>query len=227
MSLYGWVIVGTILGPFCLSFDKKVAFYIHFKSVFIATLLIAIPFLLWDSYFTQQKIWGFTPNYLFGIYLGNLPLEECLFFLVVPFSCVFIYEVLKAYFPAYKGHKFAQIFAFGFTFSGFIFGIANFENYYTASACIVASILTVKIYFIDRVSWYSNFVLTFIVALVPFMVVNGILTGAVTKNPVVWYNPEHIIGLRIITIPFEDLYYNYCLLLPIIAIHQWFLTKKV
>jgi len=32
-------------------------------------------------------------------------------------------------------------------------------------------------------------------------------------------------GLRIITIPFEDLYYNYALFLPIIALYEFFKRK--
>lgn len=220
MSLYFWIILGTIVGPLALSFDKKVAFYKQFLPVSIAVVCIGIPFLVWDSLFTSRGIWGFTPAYLSKIYIGNLPIEECLFFLVVPFACVFIYEVLKAYFPNYKGLKTAHCFAFALTLSGFVFGIMNIHNWYTASACIIAAFLTIKLYFIDRTPWYKNFVFMYLVALVPFVIVNGILTGAVTENPVVWYSEEHIMGIRIITIPFEDLYYNYCMLLPIVAIFE-------
>jgi hypothetical protein len=39
-----------------------------------------------------------TKNTLVGIYFGGLPLEECLFFLTVPYASVFIYACLKAYF---------------------------------------------------------------------------------------------------------------------------------
>jgi len=226
MSLYFWIILGTIAGPLALSFDQKVAFYKQFTRVFIAVISVGIPFLIWDALFTSLGIWGFTPKYLSKIYLGNLPIEECLFFLVVPFACVFIYEVLKAYFPNFKGHKLAHFFAFTLTLSGFIFGIMNIQNWYTASACLIAAFLTIKLYFIDRLTWYRNFVFMYLVALVPFVIVNGILTGAVTENPVVWYSEEHIMGIRIITIPFEDLYYNYCMLLPIIAIFEKVKVKK-
>lgn len=220
MSLYGWIILISLGGPLILSFDKKVAFYKSFNPLLIAIILVGIPFLLWDAYFTNLEVWGFTPAYLSGIYLGNLPLEECLFFLVVPFACVFIHEVLKAYFPQYEGKRLAHIFAFTFTFSGFLFGIANLDNAYTSSACILSSLLTIGLYFVNRSTWYPQFALTYLVALIPFLIVNGILTGAFTEEPVVWYSEQHIMGQRIITIPVEDLFYNYSLLLPVIAIFE-------
>ena len=223
--MYFTIILLTILGPFALSFDKKIAFYKNFKALLPAITLVALPFLIWDAYFTENKIWGFTDAYLCGIYAYNLPLEECLFFLVVPYACVFIHQVLKGYFPSYKGKKLSHFFAISFTLSGLILGIIYIENWYTASACIIAAILTIGIYFIKRVTWFPNFVFTYLVALIPFLIVNGILTGAITENPIVWYSENHIMGLRIYTIPFEDLYYNYCMLLPIIAIFEYFKKK--
>jgi lycopene cyclase domain-containing protein len=227
MSLYLLVILGSIAGPFFLIFDKKVHFYTYWKYMFPAILSVAFIFLVWDEYFTQNNIWGFNPAYLQGIYIGNLPLEECLFFLVVPYACIFIYEVLKAYFPHFKPVKFAHFFAFGFTLAGFVFGLSYMDNWYTASACLSASILTVGIYFIKRVAWYSQFVNAFLVSTVPFLLVNGVLTGGFTPDPIVWYSEEHIIGIRIFTIPLEDVFYNYCMLFPMIAIFEWLKNRKV
>ena len=82
MSIYGWVILGSITGPFLLSFDRKVAFYKYWKALFLAIVPVAIVFLIWDEYFTINKIWGFTPRYLIGYYLGHLPVEEVSFFLI-------------------------------------------------------------------------------------------------------------------------------------------------
>ncbi|MFN5416772.1 MAG: lycopene cyclase domain-containing protein, partial [Flavobacteriia bacterium] len=159
------------------------------------------------------------------IYFYNLPIEECLFFVIVPFACLFIHQVLKAYFPNYKGVKLSHFFAFYFVLSGFIFGITNLDNWYTASACIITSLLTIGVYFVKKMPWYRNFVFTYLVALIPFIIVNGILTGAITDKPIVWYSEEHIMGFRIYTIPFEDLYYNYDLLLPIVGIFEFIKSK--
>jgi lycopene cyclase domain-containing protein len=62
----------------------------------------------------------------------------------------------------------------------------------------------------------SYFWVAYFVHLIPFFIVNGILTGMATPSPVVIYNSQNIIGLRIITIPIEDsIYALTCLLIPI------------
>ena len=225
MSFYALIILLTIAGPFILSFDKKVHFYTYWKALFPSLLLIGFIFLVWDEYFTVKSIWGFNPTYLSRIYIGHLPLEEVLFFLVVPYACVFIYEVIKAYFPNLKTKKLGHYFAFGFTLTGLTFGLAQMDNWYTASACIISSFLTIGFYFINRVKWFGNFVVTYLVAFFPFLIVNGILTGAITDQPIVWYSEEHIMGPRIITIPIEDLFYNYSMLLPIFGLYEFFKSK--
>jgi len=227
MSLYGWIIIGTISGPLALSFDKKVHFYSYIKQLLPALLSVGFIFILWDEMFTQNEIWGFTPRYLSGIYLGHLPLEEVLFFLVVPYACMFIYEVMKAYFPKINMVKTAHLFAFGFTFAGLFFSLMNIEKWYTFSACTASALLTIWIYFINKQSWYPQFVLAFLVAIIPFLIVNGILTGAVTEEPIVWYNQHHIMGPRIVTIPVEDLFYNYAMLLPIVGIYEFFKKRPI
>jgi len=222
MSFYAWIILGTIIGPLILSFDQKVGFYRRLSPLLLAIILVGIPFLLWDAYFVDLKIWGFAEGNIWGIHLGNLPIEECLFFIVVPFACIFIHEVLKAYFPEIRNSRMAHIFAFTVTFSGFLFGLSNINNAYTSTVCIGSAVLTIGFYFVNRSTWYPSFVLTFLVALIPFLVINGLLTGAFTALPVVWYSEEHIMGARILTIPVEDLYYNYCLLLPVVALYEKF-----
>jgi lycopene cyclase domain-containing protein len=225
VSLYFWIIILSFAGPFFLSFDQKVHYFKKWKFLFLAIIPVAIAFIIWDEYFTANEIWGFTPQYLQGIYFRHLPLEEVLFFFVIPYNCVFIYEVLQAYFPNVKLTKIAKFFAVYFVLSGLILTVWFLDNWYTGVACSVSAILTIGLYFIYKVKWFEWFAFAYLVALIPFLIVNGLLTGMATETPVVWYSESHIIGLRIITIPFEDLYYNYALFLPIIALYEFFKKK--
>lgn len=226
MSLYFWILCFSIAGPFLMSFDSKVGYYRLFRKILLASLVVALPFLAWDMYFTHRGIWGFNADYLQGIFLYNLPLEECLFFFVVPFACLFIHEVQLVYFPVYKAPRLTRIFAWCISLSALLLFFFYMDRAYTATACVIAFLLTVYFFFIRKAGWYPRFVLTYLFVLLPFLVVNGILTGAVTQEPVVWYDPLHITGVRMGTIPLEDLYYNYDLLLPIIALLEHLKSRK-
>jgi lycopene cyclase domain-containing protein len=214
MSLYGWVILLSFAGPFALSFDRKVAFYKEWRFVFLAALIVAIPFLIWDEFFTQWGVWGFNPDYLLKIYFGHLPLEEVLFFVVIPYNFIFILKVIQAYFPNRNKNtkRAAPIFAFVLLASSIIWLMLHSENYYTTLATFLSAALTLLL---RNRNWYQDFMWAYLLCLIPFFIVNGILTGAVTPEPIVWYSDAHIIGWRMISIPFEDLYYNYALLLPL------------
>jgi lycopene cyclase domain-containing protein len=49
--------------------------------------------------------------------------------------------------------------------------------------------------------------------LIPFFIVNGILTGTGINEEVVWYNDEENLGIRLLTIPVEDIFYAFSLIL--------------
>jgi lycopene cyclase domain-containing protein len=219
MSLYSWIILLSFAGPFALSFDKKVNFIRFWKPLFIAIICVAVPFLIWDEFFTQLEIWGFNSRYLTGIYLGHLPLEEVLFFLVVPYCCVFIHEVLLAYFKNVQFKTTSKLFGIIMFLLSIVLVLFNSTNFYTFSACSLSAIYTL-IAIIRKFDWFPSFVFTYLICLFPFLIVNGVLTGSITDEPIVWYSEKHIIGFRILTIPFEDLFYNYSLLFPIIWIFE-------
>jgi lycopene cyclase domain-containing protein len=219
MSLYLWIIILSFAGPFFLSFDKKIAFYKEWRFVFPSILLIAIIFIFWDEWFSETGVWGFNAKYVQGIYFGKLPLEEILFFIVIPYNCLFIHVVLKGYFPNLNLNLLAKIFTFIFSFSALLLSLFNLDNYYTLSASLIAFLLMGGV-ILKTQSWFPRFVFTYLVCLIPFIIVNGILTGQFTKDPVVWYSEAHIVGLRLGTIPVEDLFYNFCLMLPIIWIYE-------
>ena len=215
----------TIIGPFSLSFDKKVHFYTYFPLLFKSILPVSTLFIFWDILFTEKSIWGFTAEYISSIKIANLPLEEVLFFILVPFACLFIYEVSKSYFPNLNVSKVIKPFNYLFISLGLLLIIKGIGNWYTCSAVTTGILLVLIFGIILKKSWYGWFVLSFLVALIPFLIVNGILTGATTPKPIVWYSENHIVGWRIITIPVEDIFYNLSLLLPITAIFEYFKNK--
>ena len=54
-----------------------------------------VLFIPWDIWFTINEVWWFNSDYTVGLKIFNLPIEEWLFFICIPFACVFIYEVIS------------------------------------------------------------------------------------------------------------------------------------
>ena len=65
----------SVIFPFLLSFDKKVAFYKTWKYLFPAMFIVGLFFIVWDMLFTAKGVWGFNPAYISGIHIFNLPIE--------------------------------------------------------------------------------------------------------------------------------------------------------
>jgi lycopene cyclase domain-containing protein len=200
----------TVLFPILLSFDKKVAFVKQWKAALLSGLIVALPFLVWDIAFTQNGFWGFNPDYLVGLYIYNLPIEEVLFFLLVPFSCLFIYACVKAYLQRMSLYwTNAIIYFLLLCYIGFIV-LYSFGGAYPRSV-IASSVMTLMALLFSRER--TRFLpLAFVISLLPFLLVNGVLTGGFTEEPVVWYNDAERVPFRIFTIPAEDILYCFTLI---------------
>ncbi len=193
----------SVLFPFLLSFDKKVAFYKTWKFLFPAILINALFFIVWDELFTQQGVWSFNPDYITGIYLGHLPIEEILFFVCVPYSCVFIYEVCKAYISTIIFESIAPKITIGLFVFCFVLSIIYYDKTYTIVNALICCALLIITHFFFPKQLLGKFYLAYAISLIPFLICNGILTSL----PVVLYNNAENMNIRIFTIPFEDSIY--------------------
>jgi len=164
--LYLLLNLGSLSIPFIFSFHPKLKFYKHWKPLCIGILF---------SYFLDIKLF-------------SLPIEEWLFFICIPYACVFTHYSLLYYFPNMKlsigitktiSYLFISILA--------IIAICNYDKWYTIINFSLALILTL-IVLRKNIKLLTKFYPTFLVMLIPFFIVNGILTGSFIKNEVVWYN---------------------------------------
>jgi lycopene cyclase domain-containing protein len=67
----------------------------------IKTLVLAVPlFIIWDVYAIANGHWSFDPELTVGIYGPfNVPLEEYLFFLIVPIAGILTLEGVTSFMP--------------------------------------------------------------------------------------------------------------------------------
>src|ERR1700761_5982703 len=90
----------SVFIPLLFSFHPKIQLYKSWAALMPAIFITAIFYLLWDSWFVHMGVWGFNPHYLIGVYIGNIPLEEALFFICIPYACVFTYQCISDFIPS-------------------------------------------------------------------------------------------------------------------------------
>jgi len=217
-SLYLIINLGTFLCAFFLSFDKNINYQKSWKSSLLSSIIIGIPFIFWDIIFTKNKFWGFNKEYITEIYIYNLPVEEILFFICIPFSCTFIYEVCKHYFKKLNMDKFNTLFnVLIILYSIFLIILEKEIGYYTLSVVISTSIILLWFHYNN---YYTYIPIAFLISIIPFLIVNGILTGSFTEEPIVWYNENQKINQRILSIPMEDVLYSFTLIVSNIIVFE-------
>ncbi len=211
--LYLLLNLGSLSIPFLFSFHPKLKFYKHWKSLGIGILISMLIFIPWDVFFTINSIWGFNSSYYLNTKIFSLPIEEWLFFICIPYACVFTHYSLLYYFPNLqltigKTKLISYLLILGFL----IISIYNYDKWYTFVNFSLATILTLLV-----VNKYpkilQSYLITFLVMLIPFFIVNGILTGSFIENEVVWYNNSENLNIRLFTIPIEDSVYAFTLIL--------------
>ena len=69
------------------------------RRLALTVLPVVVVFVLWDLYAINQQHWFFDPDQTSGVVLGTLPLEELLFFIVVPIAAAMTLEAVRVVKP--------------------------------------------------------------------------------------------------------------------------------
>ncbi len=221
--LYLMVDLASFAVPFIFSFEKK---WIHFigrwKAILAGLVVMAALFLSWDVLFTAKGVWGFNDRYLLGANWLGLPLEEYLFFFLIGFCCLFVYESLNHLIKIPINELYFKYFFLLLGLINILVAIVNRDKAYTFSALGLNGLL-ILIFVLWHKSWsWKKFFVGYGFSFIPFSIVNGILTGGFTPEPVVWYNPAENLGIRMGTIPIEDSQYMMLMMLISISIYNHF-----
>ncbi len=223
---YSLILFFTIIICFIASFDKRLRFDLHFFSFIKAAIIVAIPFIAWDVWFTDHGVWWFNTNYTLGIVIAGLPIEEWLFFICIPFSCVFTYYCLDKFFDWSKLSSFNNIIVFVSIIVCSVVGLINHDKIYTLVTAIATVSTLIYLHFFVRAQWITQASVVYTILMLGFFPVNGVLTGTGLASPIVNYNPGDFLGIRILTIPIEDAVYGYAQFLLVLYFFLLFKNKE-
>ena len=218
--LYLLLDLSAFIIPFAFSFYPKANFSKKWRFVLPGVLLTALFFILWDEIFTRLGVWSFNPDYLTGIYVASLPLEEILFFFCIPYACVFTYFALRHLVERDYFFPHHELISSTIIVLMLVIGIYNIEKAYTATAFIFTGLFLAFQMLKLRPRYMGRFYFAFIFLLIPFFIINGTLTGTFIEEPVVLYNDRENLGVRIGTIPVEDIFYGMLMILLSVTISE-------
>ena len=224
--LYLWLNVGSFIIPFLFSFHPKIQFYKKWKGFLIGTIVMMAIFIPWDIAFTNHGFWGFNDAYITGYKFLNLPIEEWLFFICIPYACIFTHYALLALNPRFRFSTKIVNVVYVLLIAILIMLLWYYYDRWYTFINFLYAMLVLGLVFNKNRTLLQSFFATYLVILIPFFIVNGILTGTGIEDQVVWYNNLENMGLRLATIPVEDTIYNLGMLLTVLACTEYFSTKK-
>lgn len=224
--LYLWLNIGSFIVPFLFSFHPRLQFYKKWKSLAMGILIMMAVFIPWDILFTQNGFWGFNEAYTTGYSFLSLPIEEWLFFICIPYACLFTHYSILALFPNLSLAKQTVEIIYVTLLVILIITLWYYYDRWYTLVNFSYGIIVLGLVYNYKKQLLQVFFPTYLVILIPFFIVNGVLTGTGIDGQVVWYNNTENLGLRMLTIPVEDVIYNLGMLLTVFACVEWFEGRK-
>lgn len=219
---YFLILAFTLSYPLFKSFEDKIQFYKKWNSLFPAIIISAILFIAWDVWFTKMGVWSFNLEYVSSLFILGLPIEEWLFFFITPFACVFIHEVLNHFVKKDVLAKSVKYINTILALTLITVAIINYNRIYTFFDFMLLGIFLFIHQYLLKSTYLSRFYLTWLVCIIPFLLVNGFITGL----PIVIYNNLYNLNIRIYCIPLEDMFYGMLNILLVVTIYEYLKQKK-
>ena len=236
--LYLTVDLAVLAVPLAFSFDRKVRFVRFWPALFPAIAIMMALFIPWDIAFTERGIWGFNPDYLSGLWIAGIPLEEWLFFICIPYACLFTYESLKHYFPQAIGRTLAIPASAFLAVLCAVLAATLSDRWYIGLTCLLTGGLAAGLA-VGAARWphvkecNHRLWLAYVPLLIPFILSNGVLTGlrfwqypllnrdvATVTDQIVWYNNDHNLSIRIFSMPMDDLIYGFLMIAMTVVAYE-------
>lgn len=100
--LYIGLLAGCLLGTAPLEIVLGTRVYARWRRLLLALVPTVVVFGAWDVYAISRGHWSYVSRWITGVRLpGRLPIEEVLFFLVIPTCAVLTFEAVRCRRPAW------------------------------------------------------------------------------------------------------------------------------
>ncbi|TSC69940.1 MAG: lycopene cyclase [Parcubacteria group bacterium Gr01-1014_46] len=91
---YLLILLFFLLVALFLEWKYRIHLYNSKKERLIITFILFFIGIVWDNFAVWRGHWSFPGNGLLGINVGFIPVEEYLFFLIMPFWAITMYKIL-------------------------------------------------------------------------------------------------------------------------------------
>jgi lycopene cyclase domain-containing protein len=93
---YVGMLAVCLLGTLPLELSLRTRVYARWRRLLLSLAPVVAVFVAWDLYAISRGHWSFDPGQTTGVVLpGRLPLDELLFFLVVPVCAILTLEAVR------------------------------------------------------------------------------------------------------------------------------------
>lgn len=212
--------LALLVFSFVLALDKKSQAIRSWKLMLPAVVVSGLLFSIIAFILNQFKVSVFNDEYLFGIRILQLPIEEVLFHFLLAFAGLNVYVVLNEHFPKNNLEKFSL------STSNLLLGVLIAMLFFTHTkvySIVVFSVLFLTLFYIEYVNkrrFMYKFYRAYAVMLIPFCLLYMLIGGL----PILSYSVGETINLKLGAIPFEGFFYLMSILL--LSVYLFELVKS-
>lgn len=221
--IFSGLLVLISIFPLYATITGKYDFISKLRYGMPAIFITGFMFLLWDIRFAEVGIWTYDKNFTLGIFHKSLPIEQWLFYLVFPYAALLLYEIIKTRFQKLDLNNIftavGLVLVVLFAFVAYRYRI----RVYTFFSFLFTTIYLGYTIFRKQFKQHlTSFFLTYFIMLIPFFILNGILTW----NLAIEYHQEQVLNIWIGMMPIENLVYLFLLTLINITVYEYLSEHK-
>lgn len=207
--------------PLLLCFSGPAPFYKKWRYLWISTLVTGFFFTMWSAAFTAGGVWEFNTARVIGWYVGNLPVEEVLFYICIPFAGVFIYHTLTHVIERDYIYFHHELISSALSILLMVVGIYHLDKAVTGATFLGLGIFLAFQMIVLKPRYMSRFYFATPFIILLLLPAYAFLTGAFTVQLVVWHDAGETLDIDIGTLPLEALVYGWFLILSNVTLFEW------